>query len=197
MKIPDLPNVPIDMDEQTKSFVESLEDKIGYIDVVRVEEDNINVLGKDSYYGHRYYEVLQNRTSGEISETSFKDSYSLDVGVPMVLSFGIYSFAPHIRKREKQKREHEQKVEQFREANLNDIREKIKDIRVYQGTMDEVQKELGPLERIDTGKPETFLEEVNTFWLRVKAYLNGADAIVHYQPGSSIGTPVRYSNKKV
>ena len=100
---------------------------------------------------------------------------------------------PGIRRRKKLKIEYDYKIFHFEEKNLDDIKEKIKDIKVYQGTVEEVSKELGrPLKRIETNAPETFIKANDTFWLRVKAYLLGANAIIHYQPGSSIGTPVKY-----
>jgi len=52
------------------------------------------------------------------------------------------------------------------------------------------------LERVDTKDPKTYIAAEDTFYLRVKAHLMGADAIVHYQPGSAIGTPVKYAKNK-
>jgi len=72
---------------------------------------------------------------------------------------------------------------------------------VYQGSIDEVSKDLGKkLARVDTGKPETFIripstENIN-LKLRLRAKELGADAIVHYQPISAIGTPVRFVDAK-
>ncbi len=87
------------------------------------------------------------------------------------------------------------KVREFKEKNMADLEKAIKDIRIYQGTKDEVSKELETgLERVDTGKPETYLTSNNPFWLRVRAHELGADAVIHCQPGSSIGTPVKYKN---
>ena len=68
---------------------------------------------------------------------------------------------------------------------MEELTENIKDVRVYQGSLENV-------ERVDTGNPETFIRASDTFGLRVKAYLLGADAVVEYQPGSSIGTPVKF-----
>ena len=44
----------------------------------------------------------------------------------------------------------------------------------------------------------TFMQQADDFWLRVDAFCLGADAVVHYQPGSAIGTPVKFvKNEKV
>lgn len=201
MKIPDLPIVSIDMDDKARSFVESLDNiihKIDRIDVVRVEGNYIHVLGKNLLrIFNGYSEITQNRVSGEVHETSFKNLEGIDTGFAHLITLGLYSLSPNIRRRKKATNDYNRKVEQYRDENLKEIQDKIKDIRVYQGTIDEVQNELGkPLERVETDKPETFLKGADIFWLRVKAYLLGADAVVHYQPGSSIGTPVKYSDKK-
>jgi len=71
-------------------------------------------------------------------------------------------------------------------------------IKVYQGSIGEASNELDrPLERVDTGKPETFIRHGDRspnalLFLRAHTALLGGNAVVHYQPGSAIGTPVRY-----
>jgi len=201
MAIPSLPNVPIDMDAETRNFLESLEGKLDEIDVARVEGEDLYVLGlKKEFYDLILwdFEIVMDRVSGQVRETSFKKLESIDTVFARAFSFGLYELSSNIRQRKIQTKEYERKVAQYKIANLNDIKEKVKDVRIYQGNFDEVQRELGrSLERVDTGKPETFLEAHGPLWLRVEAYLHGADAIIHYQPGSSIGTPVRYTDKKV
>jgi hypothetical protein len=88
-------------------------------------------------------------------------------------------------------------------ANQMDLNDKIKDIRLYQGGLEEVAAVLGKeLELVDTGKPQTFIKVEkrdgsyasilpDTDWLRLEAFKLHADAVIHYQPGSAIGTPVR------
>lgn len=200
MEIPDLPNISIDMDDEEINFLKSLEGKISNIDVARVEGDNLHVLGtkgkEDMGIRIFYYEITKNKTSGEVKETYFKDPLSPDMLPIQFLTALLYNLTPSVWQRWKELKNYNKKFTKYREDNLKDIKNKIKDIRVYQGTIDEVQKELGrPLKRVETNKPETFLQENNPFWLRVEAYLLGANAIVHYQPGSSIGTPVKYNNK--
>lgn len=244
MKLPDLPNVPIDMDEETIAYLNSLEGRLDTIEVARVEGDNLTVLGKYTSKGFPFsrthvYEVVRNSETGEENVAHFRKP--LDMGEPTffgalsalateaviasaydltniseyvsnpvteaIFLAGLIPFAagisyellmPSVRKGRRQLDEHYRRVRQYIEANLADIREKIEGINVYQGTVGEVERETGKhLERVDIGRPETFLKARDTFWLRVEAYLRGADAVVHYQPGSSIGTPVRYSDKKV
>jgi len=85
------------------------------------------------------------------------------------------------------------RIETYIQRNLKNAERKIEHIKLYQGSIEEIQKDLGrSVKRLETGKPETFLKEDDTFMLRVRSYLMGADAIVHYQPGSSIGTPVKF-----
>jgi len=87
-------------------------------------------------------------------------------------------------------------MREFRDANWRETVGKASSVRVYQGGMEEVERETGrQLERVDTGRPETFIREYDSFWLRLSAYRKGADAIIHCQPGSSIGTPVRYKKE--
>ena len=50
-------------------------------------------------------------------------------------------------------------------------------------------------ERVDTGSSNQFIKAENLRDLRIRALELGADAIVHYQPGSAIGTPVKYIRK--
>ncbi len=197
MIIPDLPKVPIDMDYETRSFLESLEGKIDCINAVKVEGDNLSVLGTKSGFGYWRYEITKDKSSGKVSETHFKSIISLGTVSAIGLTLGLYILTPSMKKRRKKEEDYDNKVKQYENSNLKDIEDKIKGIRLYQGTIDEVEKDLGsPLERVDTGKPETFLKEPDIFKLMVKTYLLGGDAIVHWQPGSSVGTPVRYSSKK-
>ena len=88
----------------------------------------------------------------------------------------------------------------FVEENDKEIKEKIKDIKIYQGDIKRAEKELGSLKEVDTGSAETFLRESlaygvgqpRTYFLRIRAYQLGADAIIHYaeERNSCMGTPV-------
>ena len=85
----------------------------------------------------------------------------------------------------------------YKDTNMKDLENGIKDIRVYQDSKNNVEGDLGRnLERVETGKPETFIYAENLFLLRVKAYSLGADAVVNYRSNPSVGTPVKYLDKK-
>ena len=190
MKIPSMPNVPIDMEPRFYKLLEDLKGELDEIDAVRLDKDNIHVLGAKGSFFRQFNEITANRTTGQIIEkTSF--NFNLISAIPHL---PLYIFKKGIIQR---MINYYGKVDEYSKINLKEIEKKIKDIRVYQGTIEEVQKEMGkPLERVDTRKAETFLQGKDVFWLRVHAYLHGADAIVHYQPGSYIGTPVRYTYGK-
>jgi len=199
MIIPDLPYVPIDMNDETIGFLGSLEDRLTEINVVRLDGNILYVLGTENLLNDpenqiETYHKIERNESRDVTETTFKDNNNFFGIFPTFFTFGLYQLAPHNVLRRMRKKEYQSQVERFKQLNLEDIEEKISGIRVYQGTIGELQSELGkPLRRVETDKPETFIEAHDPFWLRVKAYQLGADAVVHYQPGSSIGTPVRYS----
>lgn len=192
------------MNKKMKAKPEILET----IDVVRKEDGKVHVFGRSggrvfSPSPYLHY-ITHDANSGEIiQEDSFKSKDNSDLVFSFTFSllgvglpFFINELRPSNFKNRRKAREYYNKVHQFKNANMADLREAVKDIKVYQGTIEEVSEDLGKgLERIDTGKPETFIKGKDTFWLRVKAHIFGADAVVHYQPGSSIGTPVRYINK--
>lgn len=184
-------------------------ERLEEIDVVRKEGNNVHVLGRSGtyecpnrvepgkYLHHLTYDASNYRVIDEISfkrnEGSlfkFGKFFSFfGIGLP----FLFYQTTPHAIKNRNLTEWQWTKVNEFQKANLEDLKDAIKDIKIYQGTTEEVEKELGvELKRIDTGKPETFIQGEDSFWLRVKAHLLGADAVVHYQPGSAIGTPVKY-----
>ena len=78
-----------------------------------------------------------------------------------------------------------------------------KPIKMFQGSLEEVTAEVGEvLEIVPSKEPETFVrvkegfsERSSDYWLRVKTALLGGQYVAHYQPGSSIGTPVRIKGK--
>ncbi|MBI2584138.1 MAG: hypothetical protein HYW25_05705 [Candidatus Aenigmarchaeota archaeon] len=191
--------VPL-MDRETRDILQSLEGRLDGVDVVRAEKGKILVLGTEASpwrLADRYHEISLNRETGELSETSFK-RVTVPEGVATVLTLGLYwLLAPNLRKRVRRQNEYDRKMRDFRDANWRETVEKADSVRVYQGGIEEVERETGrQLERVDTGKPETFIRGDDTLWLRIRAYQQGADAVVHCQPGSSIGTPVRYVDRK-
>lgn len=200
MRLPNLPKCSIGLEDCDYKFLDSLEGKVDYVDIVRIEDDSLHVLGsKDGFFtkAKYYVEIIQNRASGEVNETSFREVVTFGNGLATVFTLGLYLLIPSIRQGERLKNGYIEKLGKYERQNLREIEDKVKDIKVYQGTIDEVQRELGrPLERVNTNHPETFLKASDTFWLRVKAYQLGADAVVHYQPGSAIGTPVKYKKSE-
>lgn len=114
-------------------------------------------------------------------------------------------------------RSYEHRVCGFREElfyrSMRELEKSVEDVKLYQGPIDEVSEQVGKrLELVDLGTPETFLRVDNKynsieqqgikmsvtpdFMLRFKAKNLGANAVVHYMPGSSMGTPVRFFDDK-
>jgi len=201
MILPDLPKVPIVMDSETKGFLSGLEYKLNNIEAAGFEEGNFHVLGTKGYDLNcdplNYVEFVRDKETGEVTETSFENPDLFRTNCVKWITAGLYTLTPGMRQRREQKEKYHGKASLYKTQNLEDIRKKIQDIRVYQGTIEEIQAEIGvDVRRVDTEKPETYLTAKNSFWLRVEAYLLGADAVVHCQPGSSIGTPVKYADEK-
>ena len=216
MLIPSLPFVPIDLHKDEKEFLHSLEGKVDNILVAGRKDNKLYVMGNKGgslYFPHgyeylnsfnvrEYVTIDRETTTGNVEVSSFqgpdyKTWKDMTAAVATVgLSIAYFECSAAQRERKNLRDRFHSRAMRLRESNLNDIAEKIKDIRLYQGTLEEVQQDIGkPLERVDTGKPETYLQKDDPFWLRVEAYLLGANAVVHYQPGSAIGTPVRFKDK--
>ncbi len=221
MQLPPLPLVPIDLNREEKEFITSLDEKVDSILVAGREADKLYVMGsrgRSLFCGRdlsfcedsknilgqvkEYVTIDRETTTGKVEVFSFQGpDYKTWKDLTMALAtFMLYiayfeNSAARREMRSLQQAFHS-KAMSFREQNLANIAEKIKPIRLYQGTLEEVERDLGrPLERVDTGKPETYIQKTDPFWLRVEAYLLGANAVAHYQPGSAIGTPVRFKEK--
>ena len=216
MQLPPLPLIPIDLNQGEKDFLRSLDGKVDSILVAGREDNKLYAMGNrgGSLYfpkGHdcinsfnvKEYVTINNNPAAGITEVSsfqgpdYKNWKDL---AAFMLTAGLYALGLELtvaqRARRSLQRAFHSRARGFRKQNHADIEEKIKSIRLYQGTIEEVAGELGkPLERVDTGKPETYLHKNDPFWLRMEAYLLGANAVVHYQPGSAIGTPVRFKEK--
>ncbi len=190
-------------------------EKLEEIDVVRKEGNKIHILGRSGPYmnhetpsgvvhelGKYLHHITYDPSSYRfIDKISFKRNEGrlfrlgqllsfLGIGVPLL----FYQSLPKAVENRNGTAWYWNKVKTFQEENMEDLKEAIKDIKIYQGIIEEVSRELGvELKRVDTGKPETFVQEKDSFWLRVKAHLLGADAVVHYQPGSAVGTPVKWT----
>jgi len=110
---------------------------------------------------------------------------------------GLYgaldSLRPFAFRRRRQTREWEQELSNYRLANFKDLEKEVESISVYQGSMEEISNELHrELERVDIDHSAKYLHSDDPYWLRAEAWALGADAVVHYQPGSATGTPVRF-----
>lgn len=218
MQLPPLPLVPIDLDQREKDFLTSLDGKIDRILVAGRGVDKLFVMGNregalyfnqidpnyvNSWAVREYVTIDRDKSTGKVDTCLFCGP---DYVSPKEVLLGVATLSGYLIYRglwsEKQRglrglqKEFHKEAISFRQQNLRDIQERVKDIRLYQGTLEEVERDFQrPLERVDTGKPETYIKEQDPFWLRVEAYLLGANAVVHYQPGSVIGTLVRFKEK--
>lgn len=87
-----------------------------------------------------------------------------------------------------------QRAEGYRRKNIAEMNERINNIRIYQGSIDEVVRNIGRgLTWVETKRPETFFRGENDLVLRLMTFFAGGDAVVNYQSGSGVGTPVKYS----
>ncbi|MBI2146117.1 hypothetical protein HYU22_02145 [Candidatus Woesearchaeota archaeon] len=219
MKLPPLPQIPLDLDKDSTSFLESLDGKVDKILVARKEGDTLNVLGKkgrgsacfrngllytnSSDGSLEYVTIEKDLSSARMKEFSSVDPYSWSERERKIarrtLGIGYAIWWPFSNER---KQRHEAReifhynATQYYQKNLHDIQAKVNCIPILQSSMTEAESILGsPLEYVDTGSMDTFLQASDRLWLRVQAYQLGASAIVHYQPGSAIGTPVRSKKK--
>lgn len=118
------------------------------------------------------------------------------LSVPMILgrSVDILDYLrPSSWKKKKNNQQYEKNVEMLRSKNINDFRQIIEPIELYQLSVNEASQHIQRrLEICDTNNPNNFIRARDDFMLKLETYLLGGNAVVHYQPGSSIGTPVRY-----
>ena len=202
MYIPKPPQIPLEMDERARETLYSIGNHRFFPKAARVEDNLLGekvlyVLGNhlpSSFSGGNAVTVA-NLDTGCVNTVSFKSPGVLH-GLAGICSLGLAYLIPSFRRRNSIEKEHKRLAEQYKEANLQDMIRAIAHIDVRQGSIADAERDLGPLERVSTREPETFITGKDNFWLRVKAYLLGADAIVEYQPGSSIGTPVRKVQKE-
>lgn len=207
-------------EQECKREIERRRQCLQYPDVVRLEGDKVHILGhtggikrgiegdiytdlrsRDVYLAH----VVCNSLTGKvISENYFNGKNDKDILLAIgfsVIGIGIPSLInelrPSVLKDGRETTKYIEDVENFQQANLMDLRKKVKDIKLYQGGFSEVSERLRrKLEIVDTGKPETYISAENNFDLRVKAYGLGANAVIHCKSGSSVGTPVRYKEQE-
>ncbi|MFC1723365.1 hypothetical protein ACFL0V_04450 [Nanoarchaeota archaeon] len=209
MKIPAFPNSPLELPDNIGDLVASI--KVTYTDfgdltptefipeVLQVTDGYVNVLGKHrDPVGEEYRVFYIDRDTRRLSTTGFTQPWTLFNIMCTIFSAGVYAAlaSPWLVRRAKKRELYCAMVKAVRQANTDEAVEKIGPIKVYQGSQGEVQQELGrQLERVDIGRPETFIKASDLFSLRIAAYRHGADAVVRYQPGSAIGTPVRFADR--
>lgn len=220
MQLPPLPQIPLDLDTDNRQFLESLDGRLDRILVARKEGDKLHVMGKKGrgsvYFegervvvsypqgGLNYVTLERDTSSGEVQESSSLDVWSWSNKEKKLawstLGIGYAIWWTYFSKERKQRVEAEDnfknKASHYYQQNLDDIRQKVKHIPVLQSPLSEAESRLGQkLDFVETGSADTFIHASELLWLRAKAYLLGADAIVHYQPGSAIGTPVKFKNR--
>ncbi len=209
--LPSFPKIPYELSTDDKKFLETLEGRIDDILAASKEAENWQVLGHRGgklcfrNYGScefihekgvKEYVFLEgNPKTGEVHESPFSSpNYTLNDFLGALFP----SRRPSLSREERSNRRGQffRQVDVYLAKNRDELSKKIKHIRIYQATIPEVERITGKeLEIVDTKRPEQFIECQDSFWLRVQSYQLGADAVVHYQPGSAIGTPVRFKKE--
>jgi len=198
MKLPNAPQIPLELDDRVKEYLDSLEVRLDSVDSVKVEGDVVHVLGRKNKYR---YEIEADLITGREFENSFKDVRTISTGLCRMFTLGLYSLLiPSVRYRKKQTTAYVRNMEDFIESNLSYM-------NVYQGGLLEAEKAIGKeLEFINTGQNSTFLRrkgyESGYKRLIIDSYNLGAIAIIHYTMQRCgdyyhhIGTPVRFADKE-
>lgn len=176
------------------------------------ETDGAIILGGNNKY---LFRIRHDRDTGEIiGHERSKPPLGYDEhgnGLNNACYTPLTYLIPAWRRNLRRVEDYDQHLRLIRKANIGDyvnsLWNSVKDIRLYQGGIEEVARQTGrKLGLVDTGKPRTFLhmdsEYIETqgesvrigteLLLRLEAKKLGADAVVHYLPGSSMGTPVKY-----
>lgn len=166
--------------------------------------------------GHIRHTTLDAKTKNILREKVYVSDHGLGLFNASLLSligvgipFLAYQLLGSPAKKRKEYSAYKNQREKFWDANYKtsekkkkEKKNKSKGIRFYQGSKEEVEKELGvKLKLVDTGCFETFLEEEYASDLQYRAQELGADAIIHYQTSFReydqlvIGTPVKIIKK--
>jgi len=90
IEIPDMPIIPIDLNDSDMKFLESLEGKLSKIDVVKIEGNTLYAYGTNQKYERRYVEIIGDRNHGEISIESHMDPDTFGETFIKLFSFGVY-----------------------------------------------------------------------------------------------------------
>lgn len=174
--------------------MQALSNNIDEVDVVRIEGRTAYILGKTKKSIRPIFHVITYDLEADriVNEESFEGSTPYHA-LGIVASGGLYLLNRSLRKKLEKQTEYDKLRSELTRKNEEDWLKAVDGIRIYQGSMDEVSRDIGrKLRRIDTGKPATYIKGSLDFELRAEALNLGADAIIHYQPGSSLGTPVKF-----
>ncbi len=208
LKLPHFPSSPIQLDEGVEEKVLRFSEQVGITTIEAMivnasnpaEKKGVFVLGSSvevkgfilepSYVMHTYHRLVIRPES--IMERPYTHTQVRGWG-PWEDVVSDFLLSRENRERRKGMEKYHADVRNYYGANLKDADQRTQHIRIYQGSMEEVESDLGkPLQRVDLKGPKTYLKAPDELWLRIQAHNVGADAIIHCQPGSAIGTPVRY-----
>lgn len=216
LKLPDFPSSPLGLEEPMRRAVQTLDDHFGIERVSTLRRiaaltggESIRVRGVSDEGKERsiYHFVEIRALHGETDPNQFAYNHSSARGYGDLIdtvehyatafSLGLYALKRLLPKEKAVRaflREYDPRgFGGDNHANMADANQRTQHIRIYQGSMEEVERDLGkPLQRVDLKGPLTYLKAGDDVWLRIQAHNVGADAIIHCQPGSAMGTPVRY-----
>ena len=203
LNLPNLPNIQIDLDDHIKNYLSKFqEDNNTRIESARVEEGTLNILSIG--YNEWGNEYVYHEANVDLANYQSKRT-SVEKPIPgclaTIFSLGLVNFHPSIKEANKKISEHYRKHSDHIKKNTEEIENLVNHIEIYQGSIDEVEKNLGrKLEYIDTDKADKFIKgqsciriDGEKFWLRVAGYQLGAELLVNYNPQFSIATPVRFA----
>jgi hypothetical protein len=181
-----LGQIPAKINEEERMFLESINsDKETYVEAFGKESVNriclLGTCGEDKMIYTR---------NGETKKESFK-------------KIGDYTLERHewfakifLNERLQKEKEYEKILTHISVNNYTNLRKELDKINIYQLSIGDAENKLKTtLEIIETGSQQKFLKAQNDSNLLLKAYILGADAIVEYQPGSAMGTPVKFVEK--
>src|SRR3989338_1430217 len=209
--IPDVPYMPLRLEQEEKEFLDSLEGKVEHILIGRREKERFSVLGYNNgrmnfvsyepYLEERevdeYVMMTRDRMTGEITEQRGRGVYYNDVELLLFLGTGglyglVRDFSGNQRERERIQELFYERAREYVTQNRKELQRDVEQIPIYEGPVEDVERRLGKtLNFIDTGVPDKFLNCGDTFLLRVAAARLGADMIIQYTAGSAVGTPMR------
>ena len=195
MIIPDnnLRKIPIDLRADDRRLISSFGGIIDVIDLVTIQGGRIHIYGQSGVFRRWCHIMTVDRVSETVDVSTFKDPLSFDLSLARTCTCGLLSLTSFQRARTEQKNDYLTKIEVGSRRNWRDAQLKLSRIKLYQGTVAEIEQELGvSLQVVHASYAQAFLQERDSNALRLRAYRLGADAIAHYDPVAYIGTPLRF-----